>query len=83
MNMTEPFILTVIYQGVERNFEARLQILGYTHRFSIQVNGTEVFFEPDEEGEYRARIPPENKQKPAPDIGLLKAIHERLKSVLA
>ena len=56
--MTEPFIITVTYKGEERNFEAQLQASGYTHRFLVVVEEMDVFFEWDEEGHYRAVIPP-------------------------
>jgi hypothetical protein len=54
--MDEPFLIPVSYKGVEREFEATLQVLGYTHRFNVQVEGAEVIFERDEEGQYRAIV---------------------------
>jgi hypothetical protein len=60
--MEEPFVIEVNYKGVERAFEARLQVFGYSHRFHVDVEGVEVLFERDEEGSYRAMAPqlPEN-----------------------
>ncbi len=78
----EPFIIPVNYKGIDREFEARLQVWGYTHRFHVQVECVEVIFERDEEGKYRAVIPPETPVKPA-DIGLLKAIAEAIEQILA
>lgn len=74
--MTEPFIITVTYKGEERNFEAQLQTSGYTHRFIVGVEGIEVFFEWDEEGRYRAVIPPAHlaNAKKHIDPALLQAI---------
>lgn len=30
-------------------FNAKLIVKGYTHKFSVDVNGQEIIFEPDEE----------------------------------
>ena len=80
--MDEPFIITVNYKGIEREFEARLQVLGYTHRFHVAVEGTETLFERDEEGNYRAIIPPENTGK-IPDTALLQIIAQAIERILA
>ena len=80
--MDEPFLIAVDYKGVQREFEARLQVLGFTHRFLVDVEGTEVFFERDEEGSYRAIIPPETKGK-IPETGLLQAIAGAIEKILA
>jgi hypothetical protein len=92
--MDEPFVIAVEYKGVQREFEARLQVLGYTHRFVVGVEATkggvamegveatEVFFERDEEGSYRALLPPETKGK-VPDTGLLEAIAGAIEKILA
>jgi hypothetical protein len=53
-SMDEPFELPVSYHDKEMLFTARLEQLGYTHRFVVDVYGTEVIFEPDEEKKYRA-----------------------------
>ena len=73
--MDEPFELPVTYKGEELLFPAQLHLLGYTHQFRVGVYGVEVFFEPDESGEYRALIDPsliDNNHKI--DIALLQAI---------
>ena len=88
--MDEPFVITVNYKGVEREFEAKLQVFGYSHRFHVAVDGTEVLFERDEEGNYRALLPPSdnpenvprNAGKP-PDSGLLQGIAEAIERILA
>jgi hypothetical protein len=81
-SMDEPFVIAVEYKGVQREFEARLQVLGYTHRFLVGIDAMEVFFERDEEGRYRALIPPETKGK-IPDTGLLEAIAGAIEKILA
>lgn len=79
--MTDPFELPVLYNGNELLFPARLQQLGYTHRFVVDVYGQEVFFEPDEERTYRAVLDPE-KPNTQPRIDLLKAIAETIEALV-
>jgi hypothetical protein len=79
--MDEPFVITVNYKGVEKEFGARLQVFGYSHRFHVDVEGTEVLFERDEEGRYRAILPPENVGR-VPDTGLLQGIAEAIERIL-
>ncbi|HEV7333915.1 MAG TPA: hypothetical protein VGN63_22970 [Flavisolibacter sp.] len=79
--MDEQFELPVLYKGEEVHFPAQLQQSGYTHRFVVDVYGTEVFFEPDEERSYRALIDPENTEKQLP-LDLLQAIAEGIALVL-
>lgn len=82
--MEETIIITVPYKGEEQDFEAQLQLRGYTHRFRILVGEVEVFFEPDEERQYRAVIPPEQAQAVQKiDPALLEAIAATLQEALA
>jgi hypothetical protein len=80
--MEDLFLIPVHYKGVERQFEASLQVLGYIHRFHVAVDGTDVIFEKDEEGSYRAVIPPETPGKP-PETPLLQAIAAAIEQILA
>jgi hypothetical protein len=80
--MNEPFHITVNYKGADREFEASLQVFGYSHRFHVAVEGTDVLFERDEEGNYRAIIPPENAGR-IPETGLLQAIARTIERILA
>lgn len=52
--MEEGFKLPVVYKGQEREFEATLITTGYTHRFHVDIDGVGLYFEPDEERNYRA-----------------------------
>lgn len=79
--MYEPFELPIDYKGEEQLFPAQLEQSGYTHRFRVHVNGQDIFFEPDEERNYRAVIDPEHLQK-APPIELLQAIATTLESLV-
>jgi hypothetical protein len=81
--MDEPFELPVTYKNEAFLFPARLLHFGYTHRFSINVNGHEILFEPDEEGSYRALIEPgEQEEKERINVDLLKAIAAAIDEVL-
>ncbi|MEO5684625.1 MAG: hypothetical protein ABIQ88_18430 [Chitinophagaceae bacterium] len=83
--MTEPFLLTVNYKGREIDFTAQLVLQGYTHKFKVLVNNTELYFEPDEEGAYRAVKMPgqEDDQLVVTDRDLLSAIQQKIAAILA
>jgi hypothetical protein len=82
--MTEPILITVPYKGTEREIEVQLLQVGYTHRFIAVLDGVEVFFEPDEERQYRAVIPPDQTGPVRSiDHALLQAIAETLHEVLS
>ncbi|MEJ7912672.1 MAG: hypothetical protein WKF70_05925 [Chitinophagaceae bacterium] len=61
--MNDDFQLPITYNGKEELLDARLLQYGYVHKFSIQINGQTVLFEPDEEGRYRAMIDYDQKDK--------------------
>ncbi|HEY8968911.1 MAG TPA: hypothetical protein VIM64_07455 [Puia sp.] len=69
--------IPVDYQGVEREFEAHVQVWQYGRRFFVQVEGVELAFERDDSGEYRA-LAPEGYTGKLPDRGLVQAIAEVL-----
>ncbi|HSC38833.1 MAG TPA: hypothetical protein VLD19_13215 [Chitinophagaceae bacterium] len=82
--MTDPFILTVSLRGEERNFDTQWAPYGYTHRFTVDIEGVSVFFEPDEEGHYRAIIAPgqDESQIKTIDKAWLEAIRETIEDTL-
>jgi hypothetical protein len=79
--MNEPFDLPVMHRGEEIFFPAQLKQFGYTHRFVVNVRGTEIFFEPDEERNYRAIIEQEKVDKEV-SIELLQAIANAIESIV-
>jgi len=82
--MDEPFTLTVPYKGKQQEFETELMVTGYTYKFRTMVNGTEVFFERDDAGEFRALAPnADAKQLQSLDPGLLQAIAQQLEIILS
>lgn len=60
--MEESFYIPVTYKGKDLQFEASLQRRGYIHIIAVDVYGTMVTFERDEEGNWRGLIPPEEKE---------------------
>lgn len=80
-DMEEPFLIPVTYKGTDRHFEATLRRWGYSHRFEVNVDGTVVSFERDEEGNFRAVIAPEEKGK-VPPVELLQAIGQAIEGIL-
>lgn len=82
--MDEPILITVPYKGTEKEIEMQLRQVGYTHRFIAILDGVEVYFEPDEERQYRAIIPPEQADAAHKiDPALLQAVAETLHEVLS
>jgi len=83
--MTEPFILSVNHNSQELEFTAQLLLQGYTHKFKVLIDQAEVFFEPDEEGHYRAVKMPWQDQRDLEKIdrGLLSAIQQKIESILS
>jgi len=81
--MDEWFEIPVLYKKARVAFPARLLQSGYTHRFVVDVNGQEIFFEPDEEQAYRALLDPEQMPDSKPvDLELLKAIAMAIEAIL-
>ncbi len=83
--MSDEFVLTVQFKGEERQFESSLIQRGYTHQFRILIGDKEVFFEPDEEGHYRAvKMPAQEAQELEKiDKALLSAIQQEIEKTLA
>ena len=60
--MNDEFELPVVFDNKQYHFKTRLLQFPLTHKFQVDVNGTEVLFEPDEERNYRAWIDPSNQE---------------------
>jgi hypothetical protein len=83
--MTDEFILTITYKQEQTDFKARLLLQGYVHKFRVMVDEMEIFFEPDEEGHYRAvkMSWQDEKQIEKIDKNLLSVIAQKIEAVLA
>ena len=84
LTMKEPFVITANHAGKEKEFEAQLFITGYSHRFRVMIDGMEVFFERDEDGNYRA-VAATGNTEPAMkkiDAALLQSISIAIEAIL-
>jgi hypothetical protein len=83
--MEETFVLTVDHNGKQLNLDTQFMRVGYTYKFKVQVNGMEVFFEPDEQGEFRAILPEgiDERNKRNIDLLLLQNIADTIKGALS
>ena len=61
--MDNSFELPVSYKGKELLFPGQLHLYGYTQKIEIIVNGLSLFFERDEEGNWRAIVDPSEVEK--------------------
>ena len=80
--MPESFELPVIFLGKEILFPAELFATGFSYKIKVMVDGIGVFFEPDEEKNYRATIDHADQDKANQlNKSLLQAISETLHEV--
>ena len=80
--MDESFDIQVVYKGHELLFKGELLAYGYSYKIQVEVNGSIILFEPDEERNFRATTNPENGQdRTKIDIELLKCIGDFLEKV--
>lgn len=81
--MPEAFELPVSFQGKEVAFPAELVTTGFGHFILIHINNISIRFERDEEGNYRAVISVEDRdRKGLPSRSLLEAIASALQEHL-
>lgn len=69
----EEFELPVTYKGKELTFNVRLATFSHGYKFYVDVDGCEVVFERDDEGNLRA-IVPEASSNPPVEKELIAAI---------
>ena len=79
--MNETLELPVHYKEEDLLLKMEMIKWGYTHRFKIDLNGTVYFFEPDEEGTYRALTEDRTGHQSVND-GLLRAIGKTLDELM-
>lgn len=82
--MDNSFELPIHYNGKDYLFPGSLITYGYSYKIAMQVFDTIIHFEPDEEGNYRAIINPEDlKENAAITKNLLQLIAETLCEALS
>jgi hypothetical protein len=72
----------VNYKNQKLIFIATFIQFGYSYKFEVNVNGTVVFFEPDEERNFRAIIDPNDNGNRNIDRELIELILESLIQVM-
>lgn len=81
--MNETFDIPLAYNGRALMLPAKLLILGYTHKIQVTVDGNEIFFEPDEERNYRAVLAFDCLDETVTtDKNLLKAIADAIETIV-
>jgi hypothetical protein len=60
--MNESFDLPVVFKNKEMLLPAQLHQYGYSFKIEVEVNGTAVFFERDEERNWRAMVQPSDME---------------------
>jgi hypothetical protein len=73
--------LQVQKQGQSYEIEVRLVSYAYTYRFVLQLEQIEIYFEPDEERNLRAIVPPDT-QLSQHQKELLSLIGDQLQAIL-
>jgi hypothetical protein len=80
--MEDNFELPVIFNGREVTFPVRLLQYGYTFKLELEIEGTKLFFERDEESNWRAILSYEDVQANKKlNMELLQAIGEAMEAL--
>ena len=81
--MDEEFQLPVSFNNAELNFPARLLNYGYSYKLELDIEGTKLLFEPDEDRNWRALIAYEelNANKKI-NVELLQAIASSIEAIM-
>lgn len=81
--MEDGFEIPVTYRNEDLLFPAQLLSFGWTHRIEVNMDGTTVCFERDEEGEWRALLSSEDIElNKTIDVELVKAIAVAIENIL-
>ncbi|MBL7761853.1 MAG: hypothetical protein JNL23_00370 [Chitinophagaceae bacterium] len=80
--MDESFSFTVTYNNKARDFEGLFQPYGYSYRISVDIDNATIFYERDEERNFRAILSPDAGEKIV-DRNLVAAIGTRLEELFS
>ena len=82
--MHDDFSLSVVYKGQQREYPAHLVHQGYSYKIVVYIDDLEVYFEPDEERNFRIIATPGQDEKKLEklDRQLLTALNEQLAAML-
>jgi hypothetical protein len=79
----DEFEIPITYKGLDWAFSAKVLHLGYTYKIQVDVDGTMMLFEPDENRQFRAVLAnQEVSTAKSVDKGLIETISETLDSLL-
>jgi hypothetical protein len=83
--MDNDFTLSIDYKGEQKDFEARLVQFGYSYRIVVSVNDVEVYFEPDEERNFRVVAMPGQDEKSLSKIdkNLLAITKQKIEEIIS
>lgn len=80
--MQNSFEIPITYSGKDLLLKASVKTYGYTPRVEIEIDGSVIIFEQDEEEKYRAVVSAEDlDNNKHVDVELLRLITEVLNSV--
>lgn len=79
--MANLFEIPVTYRNQELTFKAHSVRLGYVNHILVDINGTEITIERDENGNFRALRSPEKMKEGQVDLDLVKAMIEVLEKL--
>lgn len=81
--MDDAFDITIQYKGNEKILKGILITYGYSYKIQVDIDGEKIFFEPDEERNFRAMSDPENRtDAKQADPELLRSITEAIQEIL-
>lgn len=82
--MEENTTLSVTYRNQELEIPIRMMMQGYSYKIETLINDTAVWFEPDEERNFRAVLPYDTDAGlvTLPDGALLQAVADALEAAL-
>jgi len=81
--MDDDFVIPVLYKGKKIDFVAKFLPFGYTYKIEVDVYGTSVYLERDEEKEWRVLLNPEDVEaNKKMDAALIEELIHSLDSIL-
>jgi hypothetical protein len=82
--VNDELTLSIEHKGEQKDYQARLVQFGYSYRIVVTVNDVGIYFEPDEERNFRIVAIPEQDEKLLRKIdkNVLSLLKEKLEEVL-
>ncbi|MBS1667757.1 MAG: hypothetical protein JST58_10300 [Bacteroidetes bacterium] len=75
-------MIDIHYKGALLELPSELLLQGYTHKVKVMLGANEVFFEKDEEDNYRALLLP-GQEKDRIDMTLVSLVGKRIEELFA